>query len=92
MIGISWSLTGELAMHPVQELRTGVRQIASHLHEGLCALRGHQWALQIGDHRLYLRCLSCDRETDGWRIDDPPRPVTPSSWKTTMARPTSQRH
>ena len=34
----------------------------------LCAWHGHAWILQRTEHRLWLRCLVCGRETPGFTI------------------------
>ena len=75
MISIDSSWRVEPVLHPVQELRSGVRHVATQIHEGVCALRGHELVLQVGPHRMYLKCLNCGHETHGWTMADPPQPV-----------------
>ena len=44
------------------------------IRQKICALLGHEQFLQLERHRMFLRCLSCGRETPGWDIGrNPPR-------------------
>jgi hypothetical protein len=42
--------------------------------EMFCGVRGHENLMQFERERLFLRCLSCGRETPGWELNEaPPR-------------------
>ena len=39
-----------------------------------CVFGLHDDHRVFADHRAYLRCQACGRETPGWRDDDLPKP------------------
>jgi hypothetical protein len=39
-----------------------------------CLWTGHDDHYRFADHRVYLECQRCGRETPGWRDDDLPKP------------------
>lgn len=42
-----------------------------HVHQELCALRGHELRLHFQLRRLSLRCVDCGWESPGWTIETP---------------------
>ena len=72
--------------HPVasrEEIRTahddaqenGFRVI-DRLRQMFCGLHGHDNLLQFEQERMFLRCVSCGRETPGWSLDEARPTVT----------------
>jgi len=39
-----------------------------------CFFDGHDDHFRHGEHRVYLECQRCGRESVGWRDDELPRP------------------
>ena len=40
-----------------------------------CLVYGHDDHYRHGDHRMYLECQRCGRESVGWRDDELPKPT-----------------
>lgn len=53
--------------------------LLSWIQRVFCCLRGHDQLLEFEAGRMFLRCVSCGRETHGWEIG---RSVT-QPWKQT---------
>jgi hypothetical protein len=43
----------------------------SSLLQMLCAVRGHDFWLRLGNDRMSLKCAGCGHETAGWDIGPP---------------------
>lgn len=46
------------------------------IRQALCGLRGHDQLLQLREHHMALRCVSCGHETPGWALNETPPTVT----------------
>jgi hypothetical protein len=57
-------------------LTRAVGAVRTFVREAACSVRGHDHLLHASDHRIYLRCADCGRETPGWRIDAKVAPRT----------------
>lgn len=58
------------AAHPADvdtAVRRVVRRARRWAQETACGLHGHDYLLQTGNHRVFLRCATCGHETPGWR-------------------------
>jgi len=72
--------------HPVasdQEVRTATDEaqmdgfsVIDRLRQMFCGLHGHDNLLQFEQERMFLRCVSCGRETPGWSLNEAPPTVT----------------
>jgi len=72
--------------HPVasnQEIRTTEDQaqaeafgVMDRVRQMFCGLHGHDNLLQFEQDRMFLKCVSCGRETPGWSLDEAPPTVT----------------
>jgi hypothetical protein len=51
------------------DARVALRAAVATVREALCGIRGHEYYERTGNNRIFLQCLTCSRETPGWRID-----------------------
>ena len=53
-----------------------------------CGLHGHDSLLQFEQDRMFLRCVSCGRETPGWNLnDEPPTAALQTETPTELVQP-----
>jgi hypothetical protein len=45
------------------------------LRQAFCGLGGHDNLMHFEKDRMYLRCVSCGRETPGWELSELPKPT-----------------
>jgi hypothetical protein len=50
--------------------------IMDRVRQMFCGLHGHDNLLQFEQDRMFLKCVSCGRETPGWSLDEAPPTVT----------------
>jgi hypothetical protein len=50
--------------------------VIDRLRQVVCGLHGHDNLLQFEQERMFLRCVSCGRETPGWSLDEARPTVT----------------
>ena len=50
--------------------------VLDRVRQMFCGLHGHDNLLQFEQDRMFLRCVSCGRETPGWSLDEAPPIVT----------------
>jgi hypothetical protein len=72
--------------HPVAsdgEIRTTAGEaeaegfgVMDRVRQMFCGLHGHDNLLQFEQDRMFLKCVSCGRETPGWSLDEAPPTVT----------------
>jgi hypothetical protein len=58
--------------------------VIERVRQMFCGLHGHDNLLQFEQERMFLKCVSCGRETPGWSLNEVPPTVT--------ARGDSRRH
>ena len=51
-------------------------RVADKLRQIVCGLHGHDTMLQFEQERMFLRCVSCGHETNGWELTETPPTVT----------------
>lgn len=49
--------------------------VMDRVRQMLCGLHGHDSLLQFEQDRMFLRCVSCGRETPGWELNEVPPSV-----------------
>ena len=66
---------------PEFEARAALRAAIARLRQTICGLSRHEYYVRSADGRIFLQCVTCGRETPGWRIDVKTRPerVTPTA-------------
>jgi hypothetical protein len=50
--------------------------VMDRVRQMFCGLHGHDNLLQFEQDRMFLKCVSCGRETPGWSLDEAPPTVT----------------
>jgi hypothetical protein len=50
--------------------------VVAKVRQMFCGMHGHDNLLQFERDRLFLRCVSCGRETPGWELTETPPTVT----------------
>jgi hypothetical protein len=50
--------------------------VMDRVRQMFCGLHGHDNLLQFEQDRMFLRCVSCGRETPGWSLNEAPPTVT----------------
>jgi hypothetical protein len=59
---------------PEFDARAALRAATARLRQAMCGLGGHEYYVRLAGHRMFLECVTCGSETQGWRIDVTPRP------------------
>ena len=54
---------------PEFDALAALRAAIARLRQMICGLGGHEYSVHSADHRMFLECVRCGRETRGWRID-----------------------
>jgi hypothetical protein len=58
------------------------------LRRMMCGLHGHDALVQFEQDRMFLRCVSCGHETQGWELNEPrPQVTLREAPRAPMARP-----
>ncbi len=47
-------------------------RVLDKVRQVFCGLHGHDNLLQFERDRMFLRCVSCGRETPGWELNEAP--------------------
>ena len=54
---------------PAFDARRALRAVVAMLRQAMCGIGGHDYYVRSTADRMFLRCLVCGRETNGWRIE-----------------------
>lgn len=68
MITDTRELVSAFGSSVTHEADSPVARVARQLKRVACSVRGHEEFLQFERNRLFLRCLSCGYESQGWVI------------------------
>ena len=60
----------------VDEARGEAVGVIDKVRQMFCGLHGHDNLLQFEQDRMFLKCVSCGRETPGWALDEARPTVT----------------
>lgn len=63
-------------MPATEDMQTDGLGVMDRVRQLLCGLHGHDTLLQFEQDRMFLRCVSCGKETPGWSLDEPRPTVT----------------
>jgi hypothetical protein len=61
--------------------------VIERLRQVFCGLHGHDSLLQFEQERMFLKCVSCGRETPGWSLNEAPPTVTARGDSRRLVRP-----
>jgi hypothetical protein len=63
-----------LVRGPEFDAGSALRAAIEKLRQAMCGLGGHEYYVHSAGNRIFLQCVTCGRETQGWRIDVKTRP------------------
>jgi hypothetical protein len=71
----------------IQEEEGFSGRVLDRLRQAVCGLHGHDTLVQFEHDRMFLRCVSCGHETQGWEFND----LQPPTVKISDAHPARPR-
>ena len=51
-------------------------RLLERIRQLICGLHGHDTLLQFEHDRMFLRCVSCGRQTSGWELNEAQPTIT----------------